>query len=146
MIAVDTNLLVYAHRLDSPWNEPAYARIRELSESRSAWAIPWPCVHEFFATVTHHRIFPADPTSPERALFQIGEWVASPSVVMLAEGPGYFEILRRFVLAGGVVRGGVHDARIAALCVYHGVSELWTADRDFGRFPALKTRNPLVEG
>jgi predicted nucleic acid-binding protein len=33
---------------------------------------------------------------------------------------------------------------IAALCLHHGVSELWTADRDFTRFPALRTHNPLV--
>jgi predicted nucleic acid-binding protein len=38
----------------------------------------------------------------------------------------------------------VHDARIAALCLQHGVRELWSADRDFNRFPALRTRNPLV--
>jgi predicted nucleic acid-binding protein len=27
MIAVDSNLLVYAHREDSPWHDAAYARI-----------------------------------------------------------------------------------------------------------------------
>jgi len=40
--------------------------------------------------------------------------------------------------------GAIHDARIAALCLYHGVTELWSADRDFTRFPALAVRNPLV--
>ena len=50
------------------------------------------------------------------------------------------------MLARGQVSGPlVHDARIAALCVSHGVHELWTADRDFGRFPALQVRNPLPE-
>ena len=39
----------------------------------------------------------------------------------------------------------VHDARVAALCIAHGVTELWTADRDFGRFPDLVTRNPLQD-
>ena len=39
----------------------------------------------------------------------------------------------------------VHDARIAALCLDHGVHEFWTADRDFARFPDLRVRNPLVE-
>jgi len=38
----------------------------------------------------------------------------------------------------------IHDARIAAVCLAHGVTELWTADRDFSRFPALRTRNPCV--
>ena len=38
----------------------------------------------------------------------------------------------------------IHDARIAAICLDHGVDELWTCDRDFSRFPDLRTRNPLI--
>jgi predicted nucleic acid-binding protein len=38
----------------------------------------------------------------------------------------------------------VHDARIAALCIFSNVRELLSADRDFSRFGSLKTRNPLV--
>jgi predicted nucleic acid-binding protein len=45
---------------------------------------------------------------------------------------------------GNIVGGRIHDARIAALCLHHGVRELWTADRDFSMFPQLKTHNPLV--
>ena len=62
MIAVDTNLLVYAHRQDSSWNERANQIVRELAEGREAWAIPWPCLHEYLAIVTHPRIF--DPPTP----------------------------------------------------------------------------------
>src|SRR5699024_9884608 len=57
----------------------------------------------------------------------------------------YLDRLRSLVTDGRVVGPRVHDARIAAICLSHGISELWTADRDFSRFPALKTRNPLVE-
>ena len=52
MIAVDTNLLVYAHREDSPWHDTALAKLTELAEAKSARAIPWPCVHEFLVIVT----------------------------------------------------------------------------------------------
>ena len=62
MIAVDTNLLVYAHREDSPWHDAAYGSIVELAEGRGPWAIPWPCLHEFLAIVTHPKIY-APPTS-----------------------------------------------------------------------------------
>jgi hypothetical protein len=48
------------------------------------------------------------------------------------------------VLASGTRGALVHEARVAALCLQHGVTELWSADRDFGRFPRLRTRNPLV--
>jgi predicted nucleic acid-binding protein len=40
--------------------------------------------------------------------------------------------------------GQFHDARIAAVCLENGVSVLWSADRDFSRFKALKTVNPLL--
>lgn len=37
----------------------------------------------------------------------------------------------------------IHDARIAAICLSHGVKKLWTCDRDFARFPSLRHENPL---
>jgi uncharacterized protein len=60
--AVDTNILVYAHREDSAWHEPADRCLGEQAQSGPAWAIPWPCVHEFLAIVTHPRIY--DPPTP----------------------------------------------------------------------------------
>ena len=62
MIAVDSNVLVYAHREDSDWHDPAYACLLELAEGRDPWAIPWPCLHEFLAIVTHPRIY--SPSTP----------------------------------------------------------------------------------
>ncbi len=143
MIAVDTNLLVYAHREESPWHEAAHARIVELAEGPALWAIPWPCLHEFLAIVTHPRIF-APPTPLPAALEQVAAWLESPSLVLLAEADGYWPELRGSLEAGRVVGPQVHDAHVVALCRLHGIQELWTADRDFGRFPGLSVRNPLV--
>ena len=64
---------------------------------------------------------------------------------LLSEGPGYFEKLREISVAARLKGPRIHDARIAALCLHHGVSELWSADRDFSAFPQLKVRNPLVK-
>ena len=143
MIAVDSNLLVYAHRGDSPWHDAAYARLVELAEGHAPWAIPWPCVHEFLAIVTHPRIY-APPTPLEKAIDQIEAWMESSSLVLLSEFEDYWLQLRSILQIGRVSGPQVHDARIAALCQQHGVSELWTVDRDFGRFPGLNIRNPLV--
>ncbi len=143
MIAVDTNLLVYAHREDSPWHDVAFSRLTELAEGRSSWAIPWPCLHEFLAIVTHPRIY-APPTPLPVALDQIQAWLEAPGLVLLAEGEGYWPTLRDALSAARATGGQVHDARIAALCRFHGIQELWTADRDFSRFPDLTVRNPLV--
>lgn len=143
MIAVDTNILVYAHREDSEWHQVADQRLVELAEGRVAWAIPWPCIHEFLAIVTHPKIF-APPTPLARALDQVDAWFESPSLVLLAESQVHWERLRSLLLAGKVAGPRVHDARIAALCVQHGVRQLWSADRDFSRFRELTVVNPLV--
>lgn len=143
MIAVDTNVLVYAHRRDSPWHQEARDHIRQIAEGPGAWAIPWPCIHEFLSIVTHPRIYDP-PSTLDQALEQVAAWCDSPVVVLLAEGSEYWEVLRKLLLQSRVAGSRVHDARVAALCMSHGVRELWTADRDFGRFPGLVTRNPLV--
>jgi len=143
MIAVDTNLLVYAHREDSPWHDVAYARIAALAEGRAQWAIPWACLHEFLAIVTHPRIY-TPPTPLAAAVDQVEAWLESPTLVLLAETDGYWPELRGYLEEGRINGPQVHDARIAALCLFHGVRELWTADRDFSRFAGLSVRNPLV--
>jgi toxin-antitoxin system PIN domain toxin len=143
LIAVDTNLLVYAHRTESEWHERAAACIRGLAEARSPWALPWPCIHEFLAIATHPRIWDP-PTPPEAALDQVEAWLESPSLVLLAESSEHWTELRHQIVSGRIAGPRVHDARIAALCLAHGVRELWTADRDFSRFPSLATSNPLA--
>ena len=142
MIAVDTNLLVYAHRSDSEWNEPANRAIATLASGPTTWGIPWPCVHEFFSIATHPRVYDP-PSTTAQACAQIGAWLESPSLVLIGEGSTHWATLRTLVTDGQVTGPLVHDARIAALCLASGVTELWTLDRDFSRFPALKTRNPL---
>ena len=143
MIAVDTNILVYAHRKDSPWHERAAACIIALAEGNTPWAIPWPCIHEFLAIVTHPRIF-RPPTPLNRVLTDLETLFSSPVLRLIGEPPDYWPHLRE-VLKGGVVAGPlVHDARIAAICEAHGVATLYSADRDFSRFPGLTVRNPLL--
>lgn len=143
MIAVDTNLLVFAHRGDAPWHEVAQAALRPLIEGSSPWAIPWPCVHEFIAIATHPRIYrPA--SSLADALGFVDSLLGSPQLQLLAESPGYFDKLRDLATIARLNGPRIHDARVAALCLHHGVSELWSADRDFTAFPQLRVRNPLV--
>ena len=144
MIAVDTNLLVYAHRRDNPFHAAAKRVIKALAEGRTPWAIPWPCLHEFHGIVTHPRIY-APPSTPDRSIAQIEAWLGSPTLQLLAENEAHWTELRELLAKARVQGPMVHDARIAALCMAHGVSELWSVDRDFSRFPGLRVRNPLME-
>jgi toxin-antitoxin system PIN domain toxin len=143
LIAVDTNILIYAHRVDSQWHREAQSSVRGLAEGASQWAIPWPCLHEFLAIVTHPRIY-RPPTPISQAVGQIEAWLESPRVVLLTETTDHWAFLKSLAVQAKLSGGQMHDARIAALCLQHGVAELWTADRDFSRFAALKTRNPLA--
>lgn len=143
MIAVDTNIVVHAHRKDSEWHEAALKAMVDLAESGRPWGLPWPCVHEFLAIVTHPKIY-QPPSSMDLAVKTIEAWSESPSFVLLHEGPEHLSVLATLLKKGRVKGPQVHDGRIAAICLSHGVKQLWTADRDFSRFGDLKTRNPLV--
>ena len=143
MIAVDSNILVSAQRRDSAFHDIARQRLGGLGEGRAVWSLPWPCLHEFIGLVTHPRIYKT-PTPLPAALDQIDAWLDSPSVSLLAESDDHWQALKPQLLAARVAGPQVHDARIAVLCLHHGVRELWTADRDFGRFAPLRTVNPLV--
>ncbi len=144
MVAVDSNILVYAHREDSPWHAAALDRVRVLAEGRAQWAIPWPCLHEFLAIVTHPKIY-APPTPPELAVGQVDAWLESPSLALIGEDASYWPEFKALVAAGKITGPRVHDARVAAVCLRHGIDELWTIDRDFSRFPALRVRNPFKQ-
>jgi toxin-antitoxin system PIN domain toxin len=143
MIALDTNLLVYARREEAPFHREAKQLLRKLAEGDDPWAIPWPCVYEFLRVVTHPRVF-SPPTELETALEDLESLLESPSLVLLGEGPGHPAHLRRMVTAGNAVGNLAHDAHIAALVIEHGVDEFWTGDRDFARFPGLRLRNPFL--
>jgi toxin-antitoxin system PIN domain toxin len=140
MRAVDTNVLVHAYAADSPWHDISATLIDSLAVSAAPWAIAWPCIHEFFSTVTRRTIFPHAP-APAAALAQIEEWMSSPSLMLLSESRTHWSTLSRLLRDNDVAGPLVHDARIAAICLDHGVDELVTFDRDFSRFPQLTVRN-----
>ena len=142
MIALDTNILVYAHRKDSTFHARAAACVREWAEGPAAWAIPWPCIHEFLAIVTNPRVF-RSPTPLPDAVSQVEAWQESPTLRLLGEDDGYWGALAGLLASSRVVAAKVHDARIAALALHHGVRELLSADRDFSRMAPLVVRNPL---
>jgi len=143
VIAVDTNILVYAHRADSPFHDRARSALETLAAGAREWAIPWPCTHEFFAVVTHPRIYKT-ATPAETALAQLRALHALTNLAFIAETDDHLQHLESLALAAKAHGGAIHDARIAAICLSHGVVELWSADRDFSRYPALAVRNPLI--
>ena len=143
MIAIDTNILIYAHREESPWFEAADDAITSLAESGANWAIPWPCIHEFVSIVTHPRIYDV-PSTREQAFEQVETWLEAPTLFLLSETSDHWSRLRSIMTTGKIAGPRTHDAKIAAICLCNGVAEFWTADRDFSHFPDLTCRNPLL--
>jgi hypothetical protein len=142
VIALDTNVLVAARREELAHHAQARRLLARLASGEDPWALPWPCVYEFLRVVTHRRVFrPLTPLA--RAVEDVVHLLAAPSLVMLGEGTAHAAHLERQVLAGEAAGNLACDAHIAALCVEHGVTELWTLDRGFARFPGLKIANPF---
>jgi len=139
VIAVDTNILIHAHRRDASLHERARDLLGELSNQGATWAIPWPCLHEFYGVVTHPRVF-APPSTRAEAWAQIHAWTGAGNVSLLSEARNHLDHLEALTTSARITGPQVHDARIAAICLSHGVSELITLDRDFSRFPQLRTR------
>lgn len=137
MIAVDTNVLIYAHRAESSRHQVCHERLRLIAESDAPWGLPVFCIAEFVRVTTHLRVF-SPPSSLSVALDFVDCLLDSPSVRLLLPSPKYAAIFRKMCESATVKGNLAFDAQIAAVCAEHGVSQLLTADRDFARFPAIE--------
>jgi toxin-antitoxin system PIN domain toxin len=143
MLAVDTNVLVYAHRRESSVHATALELLRSLAAGSESWAITWPSVYEFFSVVTNPKIWKQAASSPDEAWAQLAGWFAAPGLSLLSETEGFASVLSGFSRRARVRGPMIHDARIAAICVAHGVDKLLTRDRDFSLFPELTIEDPF---
>jgi toxin-antitoxin system PIN domain toxin len=136
VIAVDTNILVFADREESPLHTAALGAVRQLAEGDEAWAVPVFCVGEFLRVVSHDRLF--DPLTPViDAVESVDSLLSSPSARLLVPGDRYLRLLRSLIEESNVHGNLVFDAQIAAVCLEHGATTLLTEDRDFARFRSL---------
>lgn len=138
MIAVDTNVLVYAHRSGAAHHEQAAAWLRHLAEGPVPWGLPVFVLGEFVRVVTHPRIF-AEPSSLDVAFDFLAALRDSPTARLLTPGERFPRLFEECV-RGAEARGNLaFDAQIAAVCREGGAAKLLTRDRDFLRFPGLET-------
>lgn len=136
MIAVDTNILVYAHRQEFPLHRKAKDRLRNLAESREPWALPVFCIGEFLRVVSHPKLF--DPPTPlDLALEALSGLLQSPSLLVLSPSIHYWPILDEVARKADARGNLLYDAQIVAVCREHGVRDLLSEDRDFMRFEGI---------
>ncbi len=138
MIAVDTNILVHAHREELPKHEAARRRLTALAEANEIWAIPVFCIGEFLRVVTHPKLF-QPPHSATEAVEAIQRVLESPSLSILNPGPSYPRLLGEALLEADAIGNLVFDAQVVALCREAGARLLLTEDRDFDRFRGFRS-------
>jgi toxin-antitoxin system PIN domain toxin len=143
LIAVDTNILIYAHQLNSVWQPRAQKILQELAASKNTWCIPWPCIFEYLSVVTNPRIF-TRPTPLEVAIQQVNNLIMAPTLRMLAEGDNHWLMLKTLLQSSNILGAQLHDAKIYCLCLSQGVEVIYSADRDMSRFSGVKVVNPLI--
>jgi uncharacterized protein len=141
MIALDTNFLVYAHRSDNSFHTIARTAISRLITEGLPWGVPIACVHEFLAVVTNPRIF-KEPTPRDLAFDQIEALLAQSGARLLLPTDKHLDVLRELATRAKAIGAQMHDARIAALCIENGATQLWSADRDFSAYEQLQVRRP----
>lgn len=137
MIAVDTNILVYAHRRELPKHKPALEKLQRLAEGEAPWGLPVFCLGEFLRVVTHPRIF-QPPSTLQQAISALDGLLSSPTLRVLSPGVRFPQLLTAAVRSADARGNLAFDAQIAAVCVEHGAVSLLTLDRDFSRFPAIR--------
>jgi toxin-antitoxin system PIN domain toxin len=137
VIAVDTNILVYAFNEDAPQHDRARQIVRALAEGDAAWALPVFVIGEFLRVVTNPRGPLTRPGKPASAMQAIDALLASPSVRALLPGRRYLPLLRGLVADANPKGNEIFDAQVAAVCLEHGATTILTEDRDFLRFSGV---------
>jgi toxin-antitoxin system PIN domain toxin len=137
VIAVDTNILVYAHREETTKHELAKRWLFHLAEGTVPWGLPVFCIGEYIRVITHRNVFDP-PSSLQDAVDGIEFLLQSPSIRLLNPGVRFFHHLKELLLLSETIGNLTFDAQIAALCREQGITNLLTDDRDFSRFPGIR--------
>ncbi len=137
MIAVDTNVLIYAHRVHLPQHDHALKWLTYLAEGQVSWAVPVFCLGEFVRVATHPRIFDP-PSTLEQAVSALEDLLLSPTLRVLNPGPRYPALFNETVRSADARGNLVFDAQIVAVCREQGASRILTLDRDFTRFSEIQ--------
>lgn len=141
MILIDVNVLVYAHREDSPDHPRYHEWLENVLSADAAYGIADLVLSGFVRVVTHPRIF-SSPTPTKRAIAFAETVRSQPNCVPVAPGPRHWEIFCRLCEQASARGNLIPDAYLAALAIESG-SEWISTDRDYSRFPGLRWRTPL---
>lgn len=142
MIAIDTNLLVYAQRRHTAQHRAARSAIERASADHGGWGIPLPCIAEFWCVVTH----PASsggPSPSKEARGFLHSLVVNGGASIWTPGTGFWERLTQLASDMKIAGARVFDLQIGLIALENGATELWSHDHGFAVLPGLLVRDPL---
>jgi predicted nucleic acid-binding protein len=143
--AVDTSILLLALRRTAPQHVAALSLLRSLAEGRAPWGLPWPAVYEALAAATDPAAY-HPPMTVAQARKDLAALLASPTLVLLSEGGRHSDVLDALLGSAAPAGAQLAGARVAALCLEHGVDELYSTDLDLMRYTGLRVTHPFLEG
>lgn len=141
MLLPDVNVLIYAHRAESPEHERYAEWLRELADGAEPFGLSELGASAFVRIVTNGRIW-EEPTSVEDALEFIERLRVRSNARPLTHGAASWQLFAQLCRRARARGKLVADAYHAALALEHGC-EFVTADGDFARFVGLRYRHPL---
>ena len=144
MIALDTNLLIYAHRAAMPEHSAARRAIEKAVIHPQGWGIPLPCLAEFWSVVTHPAAT-GTPARPETAALFITNLVEDGGGTLWQPSADFGRRLLQIAAELKIVGRRIFDLQIALIAFENGATELWSHDRNFVGVPGLKVRDPLAD-
>jgi toxin-antitoxin system PIN domain toxin len=143
LLAVDTNILVYAADADSQFHDACHGWLEQQRVRPDAWYTTWPIIYEFLRVTTHPRVM-RRPWSVTAAWDFIATLLVSPGLGVLNPTQRHADVAAEVLaelphLAGNLL----HDAHTAILMREHGIRRICTRDSDFNRFPFLEVIDPV---
>lgn len=143
MRLVDANVLLYAVNVSAREHGIACTWLERSLNGNEPVAFAWVALLAFIRVSTRQGIFP-QPLEPEAAFGFAEQWLARPASVVLEPTPRHLAILRGLLSSAGTAGNLTSDAHLATLALEHG-AEVWSFDRDFARFPGLRSRIPGID-
>lgn len=142
MIAIDTNILIYAHRSSSPENRAAQGAIQNALDDPRGCGISSPSISEFWSVVTHPAAA-ARPSTPGEARRFLAALIEDVGLSVWLPGPGSGPRLSRLAEKLAIRGTRIFDLQIALTAFDNGATEIWTHDRAFVAVPGMTVKDPL---
>ena len=143
MLAVDTNILIYAADADSSFHTSCRSWLENQRQRADAWYVTWEIFYEFVRITTHPRVM-HNPWSARQAWGFVAALLASPGLAVLVPTERHAEVAAAVIAELPHLTGNLfHDAHTAILMREHGIRQICTRDTDFHRFPFLEVIDPL---